>query len=92
MAPPRFIAGSRFVLGRPQPQQIMAPLSTGVDGIVYTPKVSPVRTKMPPFTEVPVADLLEQSPGTRCPTCASQGKEVWVIPGRCCGYCGTPCD
>ncbi|KAI9904251.1 hypothetical protein N3K66_000780 [Trichothecium roseum] len=33
-----------------------------------------------------------KSPGTRCPTCASQGKEVWVIPGRCCGYCGTPCD
>ncbi|EHK47404.1 uncharacterized protein TrAtP1_012492 [Trichoderma atroviride] len=31
-------------------------------------------------------------PGTRCPTCAQQGKEVWVIPGRCCGYCGTPCD
>ncbi|KAJ4147780.1 hypothetical protein LMH87_002286 [Akanthomyces muscarius] len=31
-------------------------------------------------------------PGTRCPTCALAGKEVWVIPGRCCGYCGTPCD
>ncbi|EHK16956.1 uncharacterized protein TRIVIDRAFT_214226 [Trichoderma virens Gv29-8] len=31
-------------------------------------------------------------PGTRCPTCALDGKEVWVIPGRCCGYCGTPCD
>lgn len=31
-------------------------------------------------------------PGTRCPTCALTGKEVWVIPGRCCGYCGTPCD
>ncbi|KAG6001494.1 hypothetical protein E4U43_001307 [Claviceps pusilla] len=31
-------------------------------------------------------------PGTRCPTCALAGKEVWVSPGRCCGYCGTPCD
>lgn len=31
-------------------------------------------------------------PGTRCPTCALEGKEVWVIPGRYCGYCGTPCD
>ncbi|KAH6981913.1 hypothetical protein BKA56DRAFT_357541 [Ilyonectria sp. MPI-CAGE-AT-0026] len=31
-------------------------------------------------------------PGTRCPTCALTGKEVWVIPGRSCGYCGTPCD
>lgn len=30
-------------------------------------------------------------PGTRCPTCALAGKEVWVIPGRACGYCGTPC-
>ncbi|KAL2114641.1 hypothetical protein VUR80DRAFT_2621 [Thermomyces stellatus] len=29
-------------------------------------------------------------PGLRCPTCAAQGKEVWVIPGRRCGYCGTP--
>ncbi|KFG78383.1 hypothetical protein MANI_012262 [Metarhizium anisopliae] len=33
-----------------------------------------------------------QIPGTRCPTCALKGKEVWVIPGRNCGYCGTPCD
>lgn len=31
-------------------------------------------------------------PGTRCPTCALAGKEVWVSPGRECGYCGTPCD
>ncbi|KAL2201707.1 hypothetical protein CC79DRAFT_1338705, partial [Sarocladium strictum] len=30
-------------------------------------------------------------PGTRCPVCASQGNEVWVIPGRLCGQCGTPC-
>ncbi|KAH7232787.1 hypothetical protein BKA59DRAFT_408077, partial [Fusarium tricinctum] len=29
-------------------------------------------------------------PGTRCVTCAERGNEVWVIPGRCCGYCGTP--
>ncbi|KAH7316482.1 hypothetical protein B0I35DRAFT_254837 [Stachybotrys elegans] len=33
-----------------------------------------------------------KAPGTRCPTCAKAGQEVWVIPGRCCGYCGTPCD
>ncbi|ESU14505.1 hypothetical protein FGSG_13295, partial [Fusarium graminearum PH-1] len=32
-----------------------------------------------------------KAPGTRCPTCALAGKEVWVIPGRACGYCGTPC-
>lgn len=30
-------------------------------------------------------------PGTRCPTCAQAGKELWVVPGRCCGYCGTSC-
>ncbi|KAH7202523.1 hypothetical protein BKA60DRAFT_657595 [Fusarium oxysporum] len=30
-------------------------------------------------------------PGVRCPTCALEGREIWVIPGRCCGYCGTPC-
>jgi hypothetical protein len=30
-------------------------------------------------------------PGVGCPTCALGGKEIWVIPGRCCGYCGTPC-
>lgn len=28
----------------------------------------------------------------RCLTCAKEGREVWVIPGRNCGYCGTPCD
>ncbi|ROW10111.1 hypothetical protein VMCG_01817 [Cytospora schulzeri] len=30
-------------------------------------------------------------PGVRCPTCAANGNEVWVIPGRACGNCGTPC-
>ncbi|KAK5657968.1 hypothetical protein OQA88_2521 [Cercophora sp. LCS_1] len=29
-------------------------------------------------------------PGVRCPTCAANGEEVWVIPGRACGYCRTP--
>ncbi|KAF5536954.1 zinc finger transcription factor ace1 [Fusarium napiforme] len=29
--------------------------------------------------------------GMRCATCALEGKEVWVIPGRCCGYCETQC-
>ena len=29
-------------------------------------------------------------PGILCPTCASHGQEVWVIPGRACGYCSTP--
>ncbi|CAN8100309.1 unnamed protein product [Discula destructiva] len=30
-------------------------------------------------------------PGVRCPTCAQAGKESWVIPGRACSTCGTPC-
>ncbi|CZR64885.1 uncharacterized protein PAC_14785 [Phialocephala subalpina] len=25
--------------------------------------------------------------GVRCPTCAGNGQEVWVIPGRACAYC-----
>ncbi|KAK4168122.1 hypothetical protein QBC43DRAFT_284760 [Cladorrhinum sp. PSN259] len=29
-------------------------------------------------------------PGVLCPTCAEKGEEVWVIPGRACGYCQTP--
>ncbi|KAK4179107.1 hypothetical protein QBC36DRAFT_344001 [Triangularia setosa] len=29
-------------------------------------------------------------PGVLCPTCAADGREVWVIPGRQCGYCHTP--
>ncbi|PYH76696.1 hypothetical protein BO82DRAFT_295635 [Aspergillus uvarum CBS 121591] len=32
----------------------------------------------------------QQMPGARCPTCAKQGKEVWVIPGKNCHICGTP--
>ncbi|KAF5712162.1 zinc finger transcription factor ace1 [Fusarium mundagurra] len=31
------------------------------------------------------------TPGVSCPTCALESKEIWVLPGRCCGYCGTPC-
>ncbi|KAK0666305.1 hypothetical protein QBC41DRAFT_230773 [Cercophora samala] len=30
-------------------------------------------------------------PGVRCPTCAAKGVETWVIEGRACGTCGTPC-
>ncbi|RDW62040.1 hypothetical protein BP6252_11473 [Coleophoma cylindrospora] len=29
--------------------------------------------------------------GVRCPSCLARGQEVWVIPGRACGYCGTGC-
>ncbi|KLO86236.1 uncharacterized protein FFNC_04587 [Fusarium fujikuroi] len=29
--------------------------------------------------------------GVRCPTCAVGNKEVWVLIGGSCAYCGTPC-
>ena len=28
----------------------------------------------------------------KCPTCANEGVIVWVIFGKCCPRCGTPCD
>ncbi|CAP85947.1 Pc20g06180 [Penicillium rubens Wisconsin 54-1255] len=30
-------------------------------------------------------------PGVRCPNCLAQGKEIWVIPGKNCHICHTPC-
>ncbi|KAM0079805.1 hypothetical protein ACKRZS_008043 [Fusarium odoratissimum] len=44
-----------------------------------------------PPAEVGHKVVKSSTPGVRCPTCALEGKEIWVIPGRCCGYCGTPC-
>lgn len=35
---------------------------------------------------------LQKTAGVRCAACAITGQEVWVIPGRSCGYCGTPAD
>jgi len=29
--------------------------------------------------------------GVRCPTCAANGQESWVIPGKNCPVCGTGC-
>ncbi|KAH9213801.1 hypothetical protein DL95DRAFT_524270 [Leptodontidium sp. 2 PMI_412] len=30
-------------------------------------------------------------PGVRCGTCAGNGQDVWVIPGKACPVCGSPC-
>ncbi|KAJ5469582.1 hypothetical protein N7539_009200 [Penicillium diatomitis] len=30
-------------------------------------------------------------PGVRCPNCYAKGQEVWVIPGKSCHVCHTPC-
>ncbi|KAI2605154.1 uncharacterized protein GGS25DRAFT_418125 [Hypoxylon fragiforme] len=37
----------------------------------------------------PIIDMSGTAPGKRCPTCEGKGKEVWVLPGRDCPYCGT---
>ncbi|CRK13151.1 hypothetical protein BN1723_003454 [Verticillium longisporum] len=50
-------------------------------------KASTLCQQKPP-TSVPHPQYL---PGIRCPTCRDSGKEVWVLPGKECGYCGTPC-
>ncbi|RPB02288.1 hypothetical protein L873DRAFT_1733084 [Choiromyces venosus 120613-1] len=31
-------------------------------------------------------------PGVLCPTCDAQGVESWVIRGKVCSKCGTPCQ
>jgi hypothetical protein len=48
-------------------------------------------TPSQPPIEIDNNNLRALKPGVRCPTCAVEGKEIWVLPGRCCGYCGTPC-
>ncbi|KAJ5455234.1 hypothetical protein N7475_010355 [Penicillium sp. IBT 31633x] len=34
---------------------------------------------------------VNKMPGVRCPNCEAQGQEVWVIPGKSCHVCHTPC-
>ncbi|KAJ5116377.1 hypothetical protein N7456_000725 [Penicillium angulare] len=34
---------------------------------------------------------VNKMPGVRCPNCAAKGQEVWVIPGKSCHICHTPC-
>ncbi|PHH89263.1 hypothetical protein CDD83_6382 [Cordyceps sp. RAO-2017] len=38
-----------------------------------------------------MAEPTAKLPGIRCPKCFAQGVEVWVIPGKNCKECGTPC-
>lgn len=35
--------------------------------------------------------ITRPAPGVRCPTCAANGQEIWVLPGKACAYCGTTC-
>ncbi|KAH7390206.1 hypothetical protein BKA64DRAFT_117225 [Cadophora sp. MPI-SDFR-AT-0126] len=46
-------------------------------------------TLNPSVKVVPLTN--EQMPGVRCGTCAGNGQDVWVIPGKACPVCGTPC-
>ena len=34
---------------------------------------------------------VHKMPGVRCPRCAEQGYEQWVLPGKHCPRCGQPC-
>ncbi|UQC83155.1 uncharacterized protein CLUP02_08648 [Colletotrichum lupini] len=47
--------------------------------------------RFPKPTEAIVVLQERLETGIRCPTCHASGKEVWVLPGKECGYCGTPC-
>lgn len=40
---------------------------------------------------VDITDIDLPMSGVRCSTCAANGQESWVIPGKTCGYCGTGC-
>ncbi|KAJ9133495.1 hypothetical protein NKR19_g9016 [Coniochaeta hoffmannii] len=57
-------------------------------GVVPMPVVQPLYPGLPSGDE---GIRMLPLPGVRCPTCAANGQEVWVIPGRACGNCGTPC-
>ncbi|KAJ5930610.1 hypothetical protein N7466_006103 [Penicillium verhagenii] len=35
--------------------------------------------------------VVNKMPGVRCPNCYAKGQEVWVIPGKSCHVCATPC-
>ena len=34
---------------------------------------------------------VNKMPDLRCPRCAEQGYEQWVLPGKHCPRCGQPC-
>ncbi|TLD21865.1 hypothetical protein PspLS_07781 [Pyricularia sp. CBS 133598] len=52
--------------------------------------LEPSRSNMPSSSDTGIRQKAG-IPGVRCPTCAASGSEVWVIQGRACGTCGTPC-
>ncbi|EJT70433.1 hypothetical protein GGTG_11457 [Gaeumannomyces tritici R3-111a-1] len=72
-------------LARPMPVPLPMP------PMVCTGSVGPSLPSRPSFSPPSGTQHMPGLPGVRCPTCASKGNEVWVIPGRACGYCGTPC-
>ena len=43
------------------------------------------------FTSLPLHSMPGAVPGVKCPNCLQGGKTVFVIPGKDCPQCGTPC-
>ncbi|KAK3380978.1 hypothetical protein B0H63DRAFT_474699 [Podospora didyma] len=62
--------------------------SQGLLGAPLPPPLHPANPSLAPFGGEGIRTAM--LPGVRCPTCAANGEEVWVIPGRNCGYCRTP--
>ena len=42
------------------------------------------------YTDVLLCDDFKM-PGVRCPNCLKRGIETWVLPGKHCPKCSTPC-
>ncbi|CAD6444274.1 1a1f6f2b-6690-45eb-838a-800ed001885b [Sclerotinia trifoliorum] len=55
------------------------------------PSIEPLLMPLSEISESFGVTEMPGMPGVRCPTCLANGKEVWVIPGRACGACGTGC-
>ncbi|TVY54298.1 hypothetical protein LCER1_G003375 [Lachnellula cervina] len=67
---------------------VCTPSACGAQGQGKAPNTV-ARNGTPP-TNYPAVKSIPMT-GVRCPTCAANGQESWVIPGRACGYCGTSC-
>jgi hypothetical protein len=63
---------------------------------VLVDHMSPVSRSIPSrgrslITRLEADQIDVKAPGVQCQTCAGRGAETWVIPGKLCHVCGTPC-
>ncbi|PVH68688.1 hypothetical protein DL98DRAFT_209159 [Cadophora sp. DSE1049] len=73
--------------------------TTGDQGVKIKSAKDDTETKRPAETVAQIAARERDKPtkrsakimSRRCGTCSSTGREVWVIPGKACAVCGTPC-